>query len=65
MSPQERLPSQAQQIQAVSHPGDYNCGPYTMLFAMCCDGSIWVKYFSSGSSNVPTDGRWYPIEERA
>lgn len=49
------------QIQAVMHPGDSNCGPHTMLFALEQDGKIWVRYFSSGRSNVPTDGLWYQI----
>ena len=58
-----KLPSKAIQIQATGHPGDFNCGPHTMLIALCEDGSMWVKYFSSGSSNVPTDGMWYPVAD--
>ena len=53
------LPSKVVQIQAVSHPGDINCGPHVQLFALCDDGSVWCQYQSSGASNVPTDGRWY------
>ena len=48
------------QIQAVQHPGDSNCGPHTMLFALI-DGTPYVRYFSSGHSNVPTDGKWRQI----
>lgn len=59
-----RLQSKAIQIQAVMHPGDFNCGPHTMLIALCADGSMWVQYFSSGSSNVPTDGLWHGLEPK-
>lgn len=59
--PRENLPSKAVQIQAASLPGDSNSGPHVQLFALCGDGSIWVQYASSGFSNVPTDGRWYPV----
>lgn len=58
--PVDELPSKAIQIQAASLPGDFNSGPHVELFALCEDGSIWVQYHSSGGSNVPTDGRWYP-----
>ena len=53
------LPSRVTQIQAVHHPGDYNCGPHTQLYSLCEDGSTWVQYWSSGGSNVPTDGKYY------
>jgi hypothetical protein len=59
------LPSRAIQIQAVQHPGDSNCGPHSMLFALLESGAIYVQYFSSGYSNVPTDGKWYQIEGAA
>jgi len=55
------LPAKTIHIQAVLHPGDFNCGPHTMLFALLKSGEIYVKYFSSGSSNVPTDGLWHLI----
>lgn len=55
----DTLPSKVVQIQAVSHPGDSNCGPHVQLFVLCEDGSVWCQYHSSGFSNVPTDGRWY------
>lgn len=58
----ESLQSKPIQIQAVSQPGDFNCGPHIQLFALCEDGSIWVQYHSSGSSNVPTDGLWRVIQ---
>ena len=46
------------QIQAVSQPGDSNCGPHVQVYALCEDGSLWVRYSSSGFSNVPTHGSW-------
>lgn len=55
------LSSKVIQIQAANQPGDHNSGPHVQLFALCEDGSVWVQYHSSGYSNVPTDGRWYPI----
>ena len=61
----EVLPCGAIQIQAVCHPGDFNCGPHVLLFALCEDASIWVKYDSSGSSNVPTDGLWHNVNMSA
>lgn len=33
-----------------------------MLFALLDSGAIYVQYFSSGKSNVPTDGKWHVIE---
>jgi hypothetical protein len=59
------LPSRAIQIQSVQHPGDSNCGPHSMLFALLESGAIYVQYFSSGYSNVPTVGKWYQIEGAA
>jgi hypothetical protein len=56
------LQTKAIQIQAVSLPGDCNSGPHVQLFALCEDGSIWVKYHSSGFSNVPTDGLWHLVQ---
>jgi len=58
----ESLPSRAIQIQTVQHPGDSNCGPHSMLFALLESGAIYVRYFSSGYSNVPTDGKWHQLE---
>ena len=55
------LPCRVLQIQAASLPGDSNSGPHVQLFALCEDSTIWVQYHSSGYSNVPTDGRWYPV----
>ena len=57
-----RLESRVIQIQAVSQPGDTNCGPHVQLYALCEDGSVWVKYSSSGYSNVPTHGGWELVE---
>lgn len=54
------LPSKIIQIQAVHHPGDYNCGPHIQVYSLCEDGSTWIHYWSSGKSNVPTDGKYYP-----
>ena len=59
------LPAKTIQIQAVQHSGDANCGPHSMLFALLESGAIYVQYFSSGRSNVPTDGKWYRIEGAA
>ena len=59
------LPSKVVQIQAASQPGDGNSGPHVQLFALCEDGSIWVQYYSSGFSNVPTDGLWHVIQQSA
>lgn len=64
--PRERfLSSKTIQIQAVSHPGDFNCGPHVELFALCEDGSIWIQYVSSGGANVPTDGFWELVQPPA
>ena len=59
------LQSKPTQIQAASQPGDGNSGPHVQLFALCEDGSIWVQYYSSGFSNVPTDGLWHVIQQSA
>jgi len=59
--PVATLPGRVIQIQAVMHPGDYNCGPHTQLFALLDTGDIYIRYESSGSSNVPTDGLWRSI----
>lgn len=56
------LASKVVQIQAVAHPGDSNCGPHVQVFSLCADGSIWIRYDSSGFSNVPTDGLWRMIQ---
>lgn len=59
------LTSKPSQIQAVSHPGDYNCGPHTALYALCEDGTIWVQYHASPNSNVPADGLWHMLQPPA
>lgn len=61
--PRDNLPCRVLQIQAVGHPGYYNCGPHTALYALCEDSTIWVQYHASPNSNVPVDGKWHPIAE--
>jgi len=60
---ERKVPPKAIQIQAVFHAGDSGVGPHVQLFALCEDGSIWCQYHSSGKSNVPTDGNWYPLAQ--
>ena len=55
------LPSRPIQIQTLFNPGDHNSGEHVQLHALCEDGSIWLQYSSSGKSNVPNDGLWYPV----
>ncbi len=55
------LSSRVIQIQTLFNPGDHNSGEHVQLHALCADGSIWLQYSSSGKSNVPNDGMWYPI----
>lgn len=61
--PTDSLPTKAIQIQAVSQPGDSNCGPHVQVYALCEDGSVWERYESSGFSNVPTDGLWRVVNK--
>ena len=49
------------QVTQSFYSGDSNCGPHLQLIALCEDGTLWVLYSSSGTSNVPTDGKWHPI----
>lgn len=60
-----QLESRIVQIQTASLPGDTNSGPHIQIHALCEDGSVWVKYSSSGFSNVPTDGAWHQVNEKA
>lgn len=62
MPTKQFLTAKVVQIQAVFHLGDPNCGPHVQLYSLCADGSIWVKYESSGFSNVPTDSLWRMIQ---
>ena len=55
-----QLKSKIVQIQTIFHPGDHNCGEHVQTHALCEDGTVWIKYFSSGKSNVPSDGAWHP-----
>ena len=57
----EKLISKIIQIQAVAQHGSPNHGEHVQLFALCEDGTTWVKYFSSGNANVPIDGLWYAV----
>jgi len=49
------------QITQSFYGGDSNCGPHSQLIALCEDGTLWVLYTSSGSSNVPDNGKWHPV----
>jgi hypothetical protein len=54
------LPSKAIQITTTYvHPSSNN-GGHLQLFALCEDGSIWVKFAMGYGANVPEDGKWYP-----
>lgn len=48
-------------VSPIFHPGDHNCGPHIAIYAVCGDGTIWVKYHSSPNNNVPTDNLWRKV----
>lgn len=54
----ERLPSKIVQLQSASLSGD---NPHAQLFALCEDGSLWVKYLNHGYRGE----WWYPIHASA
>jgi len=54
----ETLDSKIIGMQAVAQHGDHNHGEHVQVIALCEDGTLWVKYLSSGGANVPEDGQW-------
>ncbi len=58
--PRNRPTSTVVQLQVVTHPGDSNTGVHVRIYALCLDGTIWVKY-DGEYANVPNDGKWYPV----
>lgn len=55
----EELPAKIIQIQAVRIPEEPGyCGPHVQVYALCEDGSMWIRYVAWPGNNVPTDGLW-------
>ena len=61
VTPKTYLSSKIVSMTPIFHPGDSNSGPRVEIYVLCLDGSCWVQYSSSGTSNVPGNGGWYPV----
>jgi hypothetical protein len=58
-----RLESRIVQVQVVSKPsevvtGSLRVGSHTQVYALCEDGTLWLKYVCVGDCNVPAHGGW-------
>ncbi len=51
------------QIQAVNVHASVNWGEHVQVFALCDDGSLWVRYEMVSYSNMPDDGKWHLVSE--
>jgi hypothetical protein len=56
------LASRVIQIAASPQPGQWNCGPYTQLFALCEDGSIWWREAGLPGNNICEDSPWNLVQ---
>lgn len=58
-----RLQTKIVQVQTVSKPsesvtGSLRVGSHVQVYALCEDGTLWLKYVCIGDCNVPTHGGW-------
>jgi Cys-tRNA synthase (O-phospho-L-seryl-tRNA:Cys-tRNA synthase) len=49
------------QMQVVQVPAGPNWGDHIQMFALCDDGTIWVRYEMAHYSNMPNPGEWMQI----
>lgn len=56
-----KLPAKIIQLSVAQIAAGPNCGEHCEQYALCSDGSLWMRYVSNGYANVPMHGGWYLV----